>query len=495
MATPPSGFFKRIQSEARVLLDGQTIETQGDAKLSRVQRFLHFWVLVGRNFMNNRCPVRASALAYTTLLALIPLFAVVISVSSSLLKKEGSEPIQRMIDKAIASAAPQLNLVTNKTAVNYEAQITVDPESGVAVTNLVAISGQQEVAKKISEYIGNIQSGALGASGMVGLVFVAIMLLSNIEKTCNDIWGVTRGRTWVSRIIQYWAAITLGPLVLALVIGLTTGPHLDVTQQFVSKLGPAGEFMFELFLLLLPFIILCTAFGLFYKVMPNTKVQMQAAMVGGLVGGILWQLNNMFNVIYVSKVVTYSKIYGSFGMVPVFLVGMYFSWLILLFGAQVAYVYQNRKSYLQEKQAESVNQTGREFIALRMMTRIGEKYERAEKPPGPVELAETLGIPGRLVTQLVGTLGNVGLVAEVMTSKSEIAYVPGRPLAQISAQDILRALRTAKGQELQTTEGEDRQIVRAQFDRIKTAESQVANAVTLEKMVADVQVARSKTIL
>src|SRR5215470_621299 len=126
----------------------------------------------------------------------------------------------------------------------------------------------------------------------------------------------------------------------------------------------------------LPVVVLCLTFALFYMLMPNTKVQWKAALVGGAVAGLLLYANNLVSVLYVSRVVSNSKIYGSLGLVPVFMIGLYFSWLILLFGGQVAYAFQNRATYLEEKQVESINQRGREFVALRLMTMVGQRYLR-----------------------------------------------------------------------------------------------------------------------
>src|SRR5262249_2023112 len=159
-------------------------------------------------------PVRASALAYTTLLALIPLLAVAISVSASLLQKEGEKPVQELIDKFVANVAPALNLSAN----------TEETEGA---------EKRQKVVTKITAAIGRIRSGALGITSTVALVFVAIGLLRTIEATFNDIWGVTHGRGWVASIVQYWATVSLGPLVLLLVIGLTTGQHFKATTQWV----------------------------------------------------------------------------------------------------------------------------------------------------------------------------------------------------------------------------------------------------------------------
>ena len=205
-----------------------------------------------------------------------------------------------------------------------------------------------------------------------------------------------------------------------------------------------------------------------------------AALVGGIVGGTLWQLNNKLSVLYVSKVASYSQIYSGLAVIPLFLIGMYFSWLILLFGAQVAYAFQNRQSYLQEKQAEGVNQRGREFVALRMITFIAQLFQRGEKPPDVNLIASTLGVPSRLVSRLVGPLLHAKLIVEV--NDSETLYSPARPLNQITAHDVLTALRSGQGMELETCDDSSRQKVRHEFESICNAERDTAETVTLETL-------------
>ena len=113
--------------------------------------------------------------------------------------------------------------------------------------------------------------------------------------------------------------------------------------------------------------------------MPNTKVRWKAAAVGGLIGGILFHLNNMASVLYVSRIVSNSKVYGGLALIPVFMIGLYVGWLILLFGAQIAYAFQNRKTYMEQREVESVNQRGCEFVALRLMTSIGSAISVANR--------------------------------------------------------------------------------------------------------------------
>jgi membrane protein len=231
----------------------------------------------------------------------------------------------------------------------------------------------------------------------------------------------------------------------------------------------------------LPLVVVCLTFAAFYMLMPNTKVHWQAALAGGLAGGILFHLNNLASVLYVSRVVSNSRIYGSLGLVPVFMIGLYCSWLILLFGAQVAYAYQNRATYFEEKQVENVNQRGREFVALRLMTCIGQRFVQGELPPSAVEIGEALAVPTRLVQQIMETLGAARLVTEA--AGAEPTYLPARPLENITCHDILLALRASEGQELETRDEPTRIEVYGEFHRIEEAERQAASSVTMLALV------------
>jgi membrane protein len=195
----------------------------------------------------------------------------------------------------------------------------------------------------------------------------------------------------------------------------------------------------------------------------------------------LWYLNNIFGFLYVSRVVSNSKIYGSLGLVPVFMIGLYFSWLILLFGAQVAYAFQNRAAYLQDKLAENVNQRGREFIALRLMTCIGQRFQRGQPPVTIQDISAELGIPTRLAQQVLQTLLAARLVTEIAGAES--AYAPARPLEAINAHHILHAMRTGGGQELPSQNEPVRAEVYGEFARIEEAERQAAASVTMLALV------------
>lgn len=464
-----------------------------------IHSFIHFWGLVIRSFIRNRCPVRATALAYTTLLALVPLLAVGLGVSSSLLKQD-QQQTEDFIQYLINQTAPQLEQLPG--------------------TEEEKLQAREQLIEEILTFIGNIHSGALGVTGTIALVIIAIGLLSTIEITFNDIWGVSRGRTLFARVVCYWTAITLGPLIVLLAMGLAVSGQLfpasdppaptpveisvplhepavdepvevpvepattlsdggkqDSDQPKRLRDKPLGQILFGL----LPFLILSGAFAMLYQLMPNTSVRWRAAAVGGLVGALLWMLNSQFNVAFAARVVAASKIYGPLGVIPVFLIGLYVSWLIVLFGAQVAYAFQNRRAYLQEKLAEGTNQRGREFVALRSMLSIARRFHHGQLPPSVSELATDLAVSSRIIEQVIAPLRAANLLVEVNTPTP--AYAPARPLNQISTEEILQALRSGNGREPATQSGPDRELVREVCGTVHEAEREAAGAWTLQRLV------------
>jgi len=338
------------------------------------------------------------------------------------------------------------------------------------------LKARKEIARSINQFIQNTRSGTLGVTGGALLILAAISMLSRIEDTLNDIWGIHRGRNWFTRIVLYWGVITLVPIFLVGALGLATGPHWEGTRRLLFTAPWMASILFRL----MPVVVICLTFTLFYMLMPNTKVRWQAALVGGAVGGLLIHFNNLISVLYVSRVVSNSKVYGSLGLVPVFMIGLYLAWWILLFGAQVSYAFQNRNTYLEEKQTENINQRGREFVALRLMTRIGQSFLQGLPPPSVVEISKCLNIPTRLIQQTMNTLAAAQLVVE--TAGSEPAYLPARPLEQMTCHDVLLAMRAVQGQELATKEEPARVEVYGEFSRIEQAECDAASSVTISAL-------------
>jgi membrane protein len=452
------GKLKRLQEEVTAALTTDAVTPGATAPDSKFHRSLRFCSLVARGFWNNRLQVRAAALAYTTLLALVPLLAVSLSVASLVFdvkKTESRVKLTGQIEQFVTSVAPTLGL---------------EDQDGSAQ--------RAKVANTILDFAEKINFGTIGVTAMAGLIFVAISLLRTVEHAFNDIWSITRGRSWFDSIVMYWAAITLGPIVL--LVAMTSG-YLNALQGGTSWIQSIPGVVI-LKTSLLPVMLLCLLFAGLYKLMPNTRVSWQAAIVGGIVAALLWWGNNKLGAMYNTRVLTYSKIYGSLGAVPLFLAGMYLSWTILLLGAQTAYTFQFRHAYLQDRQAEQIHQQGREFIALRFMAEIGRRFVLKQPPIAASEMAERFGVPNRLASKILQTLSEAGLLHEV--EGLEPAFVPAQPLAQIRVQHVLHALRASQGHELATPDDSMRLVVRAEFDAIRAAEDSRANAVSIDELVA-----------
>jgi membrane protein len=511
--------------------DGLSLE----ASLTKFERFFHFWVLVGRSFVRNRCPVRASALSYTTLLALIPVLAVAMSITSAILKSEGEERIKHFIEQFVDNMVPEtrapeplpaaavpvesdpvanLALITSEASNRLEA-IQMDASRARAenarqeaaptnATPVLLTAGTEEetspatnhteaataagvvqvkknVAREAANYIYDFAkksySGTLGATGMVFLILTAIMTLTRVEETFNDIWGVTHGRDWWSRVANYTMTIAFGPVFLLVALGMMNGPNFQKSRDIIRMV----PFLEPVLTSILPLLIICFTFALFYKLVPNTKVDFGAAFVGGSLAGLGWHGYNQLGWLLASRAVSASAVYGSLFIIPLLMGGLYVVWLTVLFGAQVAYAFQNRASYLQDRLVENVNQRGREFVALRLMTCIGQRFHRGLPPATIREISVELGIPSKLVQQVMRTLLAAHLVVEV--SGVETGYSPARPLEAINCHHILVAMRATHGQEPATRDEPVRVEVLGEFARIQAAEEHAAAAVTMRALV------------
>jgi len=420
-------------ARAKQFLEETPAEGVGAAPiLHKLRTAAHFVTLVVRGFVSNRCPLRAAALCYTTLLALVPLLAVVFSISKSFLQKTSADVTPRVIDAIVDKVAPQLEYVPAEG----QAQPAGSAGKGHVV---VSTQARQQVVQSIQSYIGNINAGRLGAVGTVLLALVAVRLLMTIEQTFNDIWGIQKGRSIWRKVVYYWTSITLGPLVLFTALAVTG------TAEFAHMLGrlafvPGIE---RGLLRLAPYVILWFGFALMYGLMPNTRVRFHAALIGGIVGGSLWQLNSQLNTMYVSRVVTYSKIYGGLGVVPVFLVGLYFSWLIVLLGAQVSFAAQNVHLYMQQRASERLDEARRELLACRVVLRACHSFLRGAPPPNTETLASQLHAPLQALNRIAHRLVEGGVLVEV--ADGEGGLQPAHPPESITIADVLHVVRTNDG--------------------------------------------------
>ena len=251
----------------------------------------HLW----RHFREDRCFEAAAALSYTSLLALVPLMAVTLGVISAF-------PV---FDQWASSMQDFI----------FE--------------NFVPAAGDM-VQRYLQQFVGN--TAGLTGAGTVFLIVTALLLMSTIEKSFNRIWRVQTPRRLVSRLIMYWAALTLGPLLMGASLALTS--YLAALPLFSVAWVPGVSQ--GVVLTLAPFVVSLAAFTLVFTIVPNRRVAFRHALAGALVSALLFELTKRGFVWYVTTFPTYEKLYGALATVPLFLVWIYASWVVILLGGSVA---------------------------------------------------------------------------------------------------------------------------------------------------------------
>ena len=259
---------------------------------TKIQPLSDFILFLGKRAKADAVFRVASSLAYTSLIALVPLIAIGI---------------------AIFSAFPVFDGIRTQLA-------------DFLFQNLTP-SFEDQIRQYLGKIVGN--SGQLGAVGVSGIAITAIMLLSTIEDSFNYIFKVTQPRRIATKVTLYWTVITLGPLLLGTAFSLRG--YLYTLQRFVPN-GTTTEFFFSY---TIPPIITIVTLMLVYILVPNKKVPLLNAFCGAVIAVILfWFLRTGFGSFVMSNS-TYSTLYGALAIIPIFLIWMYLSWAVVLFGAVV----------------------------------------------------------------------------------------------------------------------------------------------------------------
>lgn len=373
------------------------------------------WISLSiKDFYRNRCILWAAALTYTTVFALIPLLAVTFSLFHAFGGlKELEEKIRPLILKVMVPGA------------------------------------QEKLIATIDSLIKRLNAGAIGAVGTVLVFLAAIFLIAQLEMILNEIWGLKKHRPFFYRLALYWTAITVGPPLLALSIGI---PATLSSYQAVSWLENYINLDFFTFL---PYILIWCAFTGLYMFMPNTKVRFLPAAIGGIMGGTIWQIAGIGFTLYTSRVLVYSKIYGSLGVIPLFFLWLFISWSVFLLGAELSFTFQNFRLLRNGLKVHSPSYKEREYLSLRILIAIGKNFLAEKNPLAFKEIAKQLNLPFNLTRELLSSLLDSNLLIELDGYEQE-AYIPARGLDAIRISDIIR---TVKGDQKLSTESEEDKII------------------------------------
>src|SRR5688500_7791595 len=405
--SPSAKGRERPIEKVRALLIDPFLEAEL-TELTRFKKFvrssLKIAMMVGRDFIQNLVKLQAMALAFKTLLSLAPLLAVVFS----LLKAFG---VHNRMEPALAEALAPLG------------------EKG------------QEITTHLIGFVNKMSAGALGSVGLVTLFITVLSLMGTIEEAFNHIWRVKSPRKLARRFSDYLSAILVGPVLIFAAVTITATLQNNAIVQALLSLQALGVVILAL-LRLVPYLTLWGAFTFVYLFIPNTRVRLRSALIGGLVAAILWQTIGWGFATFVASSTRYYAIYSSFAILLLFLLWLYVGWLIVLLGAQVSHAHQHIRFYYGERENLARSPAGREKLALQLLLLIGRNFHQGLRPMSITELANRLQLPAALVKDFLDMFQQSRLVLPLA---DEETFVLGRAAEKIRIKEILDCVRTAGG--------------------------------------------------
>lgn len=370
-------------------------------------RYLRVILLASRGFFKDHCQKTASVLTYYSLLNVVPVVAVAFAIAKGFgLEKLIEKQILQMADKA-----------------NWQADIT---------TQILTFS---------NKLLDQAKGGVIAGVGVIMLFWTVISILGKIEGSLNQIWEVKRARTLVRKFTDYIALMVFAPILL-IVSSSATVLVAGQVKLIMDKIALLGIFSSViLFLLnLLPYVSIWVLLTMLYLVMPNTRIPIKSAIIGGITAGTITQIIQWLYIKFQIGAASYGAIYGSFAALPLLLAMLQISWMIVLFGAEVSHANEHYETYGFHPDYSQLSIASKRRLALEIFCLLTKTFSQGERPLTPLAISKILEIPVRLVRQLLNDLIEVGLVVETVTgSKREATYQPGRPIETLTIKEALDA--------------------------------------------------------
>jgi membrane protein len=395
-----SDLSQRVRRAEAFLREGVwRVELEPRTWAARAAALLQLSVMIAQGFVRDRLLLRASALAYFTVLSMVPLLAIVVGIVSS---------------------------------VGVEGEL-----ARLAVGQIAA--GSPDVQAYILERIENANFRGLGTLGAVALFLTTVLGVSNIEGALNGIWGVQQPRPWLRRLPDYLAVLVVAPLLLGAALSLATTLQNEWVVQRLLEI-PGFATAWELGLRHAPTLVLATGFAFLYVFLPNTPVRLGSAALGGLVAGVLATLAQNAYWGFSIGAARAHTLYGAFAQLPLVFAWIYVFWAVVLFGAEVAFAHQNLPLYRREVQGRAPGPAEREAVGLRIALEVARGFRDAAPPWTADALSEALRVPVRTVHGVLADLESARVVA-ALDARHGGGWQLGRPAEAILVGDVLGALR------------------------------------------------------
>ena len=382
-----------------IVVWGDLLEKRG--RFGRIlATILRYVYGLARDIVFGQLTLRAMSLVYTTLLSVVPLIAFSFSVLKGLGKHKELEPLL------------------------YDLTEPLGPQG-------------REITDQVIALVDNVKGSVLGGISLAFFIYTAISMVQKVEESFNYVWYVSKPRSFARRFSEYFFVLLIGPVVMVIALGALASIQSNAVVQLIlsnESLGP----VFVMISKFTPYLLVTGVFSFLYMYMPNTKVKLSSALVGGLFGGFLWASAGVFFATFILYASRTQLIYSGFAVAITTLIWLYLSWLILLIGAQLAFYYQ-QPAYLRIGRREPrLSNSMRERLALNIMYLVGKAFRDPNESTTVNEISQQLKIPSMALSPVMIALEDSSLIT---TSETE-ELMPGREMSRITLNDILAVVRT-----------------------------------------------------
>ena len=367
-------------------------------------RSIRVLILSVRGIMQDKAPLRASALTFYSLLSVVPVVAMVFGVAKGF-------GFENTLEKVL----------------------------------MKSLEGQEQIVERILDFahalLDSVKGGFVAGIGLLILFYTIIKILSNIENAFNDIWGIKKSRSLGRKVSDYLSIMLIGPVLFVLSSSMTVVISSGITRvveriAYLKVVSPG----IALLLGFLPYVSLWVLFSFVYIFLPNTKIKFTSGILGGVIAGTIYHLFQWGYIHLQIGVAKYNAVYGSFAALPLFFIWMQLSWLIVLFGAEIAFAHQNVETYEFEQDCLTVSHSFKRLLSIWILHRLVRNFLEGEKPWDGAQISHVLEIPSRLVNQILHELGASGLVSEVKVEETKIGYEPAQDPEGMTIKSVMDTL-------------------------------------------------------
>lgn len=362
-------------------------------------RILRIFVLAARRFVQDNCQLRASALTFYSLLSVVPVVALAFGIAKGF---------------------------------GFRETLEVELKQRLA--------GHEEVVSWIQEfalsYLDNARGGMIAGVGVIVLFWSVMKVLGNIEDSFNDVWDIKQARSLPRKFSDYISFM----LVATILMVSSSSVMVFITNRIEGM--DIMKFASPVIVYSFPYVMVLIVFTLMFMLMPNTKVKFSSACFGGIIAGSLYLCLQFAYIYFQVGMSSYNAIYGSFAALPLFLIWMQTSWIIVLFGAELSFAYQNEHSFEFEADTKNMSIFYRRLVSLMIVKKVVDLF-RDEKPaPSLSDLSVLLKLPVRLVSEVMHRLIQSRVLVEANSNASsrEVAYLPAFDIDKMSVNCILKKI-------------------------------------------------------